>query len=95
MSLEMTPAKRVAVQDRRPARSEPDHAVLTAADWPSSFVRTGRHPAPGDDMWVRLSPRAVTNADCDIQPAIALLRKTAILSSERFKRERGRVSCRA
>jgi hypothetical protein len=45
MSLEMTPSQPHLYRIARPARSEPDHAVLTAADWPSSFVRTG-HPAP-------------------------------------------------
>jgi hypothetical protein len=49
------PPKRAPLQDRRPARSEPDHAVLTAVDWPSSFMRTGL-PAPSSWACWRASP---------------------------------------
>jgi hypothetical protein len=44
MSPEMSPAESFSVQDPRPARSEPDHAVLTAADWPSRLLKNSFPP---------------------------------------------------
>src|SRR5271165_6668550 len=52
MSVEMTPALGAALQDRGRARSEPDHALLTAADWPNSFLR------------IETPPRAHARARC-------------------------------